>query len=81
MRELLPREAYKYFATLLGLIGKNSLSAYLAWLTPRLYLTYESLSAQGSLYLHCDSTSSHYLKHVLDKIFGPANFQKRNNLA
>ena len=75
MRDLLPSETYKYFVTLFGLIGKNSLSTYLAWLTPRLYLTYESLSDQGSLYLHCDSTSSHYLKHVLDKIFGPANFQ------
>ena len=75
MQDLLPSETYKYFATLFGLIGKNSLTAYLTWLTPRLYLTYESLSDQGSLYLHCDSTSSHYLKHVLDKIFGPANFQ------
>ena len=75
MRDLLPRETCKYFETLFELIGKSSLSAYLAWLTPRLYLTYESLSDQGSLYLHCDSTSSHYLKHVLDRIFGPANFQ------
>lgn len=75
MRDLLPRETYKYFEALFGLIGRSSLAAYLAWLTPRLHLIYESLSDQGSLYLHCDSNSSHYLKHVLDKIFGPANFQ------
>ena len=75
MRDVLPVPLYEHFLSLFKLIEKDSLSAYLAWLTPRIYLTYECLSEQGSLYLHCDSSSSHYLKHVLDKIFGPANFQ------
>ena len=33
----------------------------------------------GSLYLHCDDTASHYLKALLDAIFGPRNF--RNDIA
>ena len=66
MRDLLPRETYEYFETLFGLIGKNSLSAYLAWLTPRLHLTYESLSDQGSLYLHCDF----HFKSLLEACLG-----------
>ena len=75
MRDVLPAQLYEYFLALFSLLEKSSLSTYLAWLTPRLYLTYERLSAEGSLYLHCDSSSSHYLKHVLDRIFGSSNFR------
>ena len=33
------------------------------------------LKATGSLYLHCDATASHYLKLMLDAVFGPENFR------
>jgi hypothetical protein len=33
------------------------------------------LKGTGSLYLHCDTTASHYLKIVLDAVFGPQNFR------
>ena len=75
MKNLLPQHMYEYFKSFFKLIERGNLSAYLAWLTPRLYLTYQLLSDQGSLYLHCDSSSSHYLKLILDKIFGPAHFR------
>lgn len=75
MRTLLPKETYEYFSSFFKLIDKSSMATYLAWLAPRLHLAHQCLSDEGSLYLHCDTSSSHYLKLVLDKIFGPANFQ------
>ncbi len=49
--------------------------AYLAMMTPRLLALHRVLKPTGSLYLHCDPTASHYLKIVLDTIFGPENFK------
>jgi len=44
-------------------------------MTARLIEMHRVLKQTGSLYLHCDPTASHYLKLVLDQIFGPANFR------
>jgi site-specific DNA-methyltransferase (adenine-specific) len=49
--------------------------AYLSMMAPRLVELRRVLSAQGSIYLHCDSTASHYLKILMDAIFKPQNFQ------
>ncbi|MEO8178269.1 MAG: DNA methyltransferase [Deltaproteobacteria bacterium] len=51
------------------------LLAYLTMMTPRLAALHRTLKPTGSLYLHCDPTASHYLKAVLDGIFGVAAFQ------
>ena len=56
-------------------LGRNSLSAYLVMMTVRLVEMHRVLKPTGSLYLHCDPTASHYLKMVLDIIFGPQNFR------
>ncbi len=56
-------------------IGQNDVMAYLVMMTTRLIELQRVLKPTGSLYLHCDPTASHYLKLVLDQIFGPANFQ------
>lgn len=48
--------------------------AYLAMMTPRLVALHRVLKPTGSMYLHCDATASHYLKIILDAIFGSANF-------
>jgi len=53
----------------------KSRAAYLAMMAVRLVELHRVLKLTGSLYLHCDSTASHYLKLVLDTIFGPANFR------
>ncbi len=58
-----------------GWIGRNDVSAYLVMMAPRLQEMHRVLKPTGSLYLHCDSTASHYLKLVLDQIFGAKNFQ------
>lgn len=55
-------------------IGENDMLAYLSMMAPRLVELHRALKSTGSLYLHCDMTASHYLKALLDAIFGPANF-------
>ena len=55
---------------------KNSpMMAYLAMMAPRLVELHRILKPTGSLYLHCDPTASHYLKLLLDAIFGAENFR------
>ena len=55
---------------------KNSpMMAYLAMMAPRLVELHRVLKSTGSLYLHCDSTASHYLRLLLDGIFGKENFR------
>jgi adenine specific DNA methylase Mod len=49
--------------------------AYLAMMAPRLIELHRVLKPTGSLYLHCDPTASHYLKMVLDAIFGASSFR------
>jgi len=56
-------------------IGHNDVLAYLAMMTVRLIELRRVLKKTGSLYLHCDPTASHYLKIVLDAIFGKKNFR------
>ncbi|MEV3927059.1 DNA methyltransferase [Actinomadura coerulea] len=57
------------------LLGDNDVLAYIVMITTRLVELRRVLKPTGSLYLHCDTTASHYLKIVLDAIFGPANFR------
>ena len=49
--------------------------AYLSMMGIRLVEMRRVLRRTGSLYLHCDPTASHYLKLILDMIFGPENFR------
>lgn len=56
------------------LLGENDLLAYLVMMAPRLVQLHRVLNATGSLYLHCDPTASHYLKIMLDAVFGPERF-------
>ena len=51
------------------ILGKGSMLAYLVSMTLRINEIYRVLKPTGSFYLHCDSTTSHYLKIVLDAIF------------
>ncbi|MDX2004883.1 MAG: DNA methyltransferase [Meiothermus sp.] len=55
------------------MLGKNSLAAYLVMMGVRLIELHRVLKPTGSLYLHCDSTASHYLKVMLDILFGVDN--------
>lgn len=57
-------------------IGPNPMMAYLSMMTTRLLELHKKLKTSGSLYLHCDPTASHYLKIILDTIFGKTNFRR-----
>ena len=59
-------------------LGESDMLAYLAMMAPRLVELRRVLKPTGSLYLHCDPTASHYLKMLLDAVFGPGHF--RNEL-
>ena len=56
-------------------IGSNPMMAYLVMMTPRLVELRRVLKPTGSIYLHCDPTASHYLKLLMDTVFGVANFR------
>lgn len=65
----------KFLQDLVGFLGQNSLSAYLVMMAVRLVELHRVLKPTGSLYLHCDPTASHYLKMILDVVFGARNFR------
>jgi len=56
-------------------LGENDMMAYLVMMANRLLELHRVLKPTGSLYLHCDPTASHYLKIVLDGVFGKENFR------
>lgn len=55
-------------------LGENDVMAYLTMMANRLVELHRVLKPTGSLYLHCDPTASHYLKLVLDGVFGKENY-------
>ena len=55
-------------------MGTNGMFAYLAMMTVRLIEMHRVLKPTGSIYLHCDPTASHYLKIILDAVFGADRF-------
>jgi site-specific DNA-methyltransferase (adenine-specific) len=56
-------------------LGDNDMMAYLAMMAVRLLELHRVLKPTGSLYLHCDPTASHYLKILLDAVFGAENYR------
>jgi site-specific DNA-methyltransferase (adenine-specific) len=63
----------KFIATTGGLHSK-AMMAYLTYMSQRIIEMHRVLKDTGSIYLHCDPTASHYLKILLDEIFGKNNF-------
>ncbi len=70
-----PEKVSTAIEALMNLIDRNQMMAYLVMMTARLVELHRVLKSTGSLYLHCDPTASHYLKIVLDAIFGGENFR------
>lgn len=56
-------------------LKENDMMAYLAMMAVRLLELHRVLKPTGTLYLHCDTTASHYLKILLDAVFGPRLFR------
>ena len=61
-------DALRAFKTFLF---NSDMMAYLAMMAPRLVELRRVLKQTGSIYLHCDPTASHYLKILMDAVFGP----------
>ena len=57
------------------ILGPSGMLAYLSYMAERLEYCQRLLKPTGSIYLHCDPTASHYLKLVMDGIFGAASFR------
>jgi DNA modification methylase len=71
----LPSRVADALVAMRTLLGENDALAYLVNMAPRLVELHRVLKSTGSLYLHCDPTMSHYLKVMLDAIFGAENFR------
>ena len=56
-------------------LGQNDMMAYLTMMAQRMAEFYRVLKPTGSIYLHCDPTASHYLKLLMDAVFGTKNFK------
>lgn len=56
-------------------LGLNDMMAYLTHMAVRLVELHRVLKPTGSIYLHCDPTASHYLKVLMDAVFGVTNYQ------
>ena len=56
-------------------IGESSLLSYLLMMIPRLIQTRRILKPSGSVWIHCDTAASHYLKIIMDSLFGLKNFR------
>ena len=56
-------------------LGQNDMMAYLTMMAQRMAELHRVLKPTGSVYLHCDPTASHYLKLMLDAVFGNGNYK------
>jgi len=73
------RESPKKLADLIQafrmFLGQNDMMAYLTMMAQRLSELHRVLKPTGSIYLHCDPTASHYLKLLMDVVFGFKNYR------
>jgi len=67
-------DAAELLRTMRAFLRENDMMAYLSMMAVRLLELHRVLKPTGSLYLHCDPTASHYLKILLDAIFGKRQF-------
>ena len=75
MRRAVAHPAHGALTALAGFLPESGSLAYLSYMAERLAECRRTLKPTGSIYLHCDPTMSHYLKMLMDGIFGPANFR------
>ncbi len=75
MLDTAPANVVEMMRAFLNFIGRNDVMAYLTMMCIRLIELRRVLKTTGSIYLHCDPTASHYLKILMDTIFGKRNFR------
>ncbi len=70
-----PERLSRLIEALRTFLGSSDMMAYLTMMAERLVELHRVLKPTGTLYLHCDPTASHYLKIIMDEIFGAQNFR------
>ncbi|MCL2449139.1 MAG: site-specific DNA-methyltransferase [Polyangiaceae bacterium] len=76
-QEHVPRALREMMRALARVFGEHrDTLAYLSMMAIRLVEMRRVLQKSGSIYVHCDATASHYLKVILDTLFGPENFRR-----
>ena len=63
------------YITAIERIHSKAMMAYIAYMAQRLFEMHRVLKPTGSIYLHCDPTAAHYLKVIMDRVFGKSNFR------
>lgn len=74
-RENAPQHVARTLEAMRKVLNESDMFAYLCMMAPRLVELHKALKSTGSIYLHCDSTASHYLKVLMDAVFGPQSFR------
>ena len=70
-----PDKVGNLLSALRQFLGQNDMMAYLTMMAQRMIELHRALKPTGSIYLHCDPTASHYLKLLLDAVFGAPNYR------
>ena len=70
-----PQQLGKLLMAMREFLGQNDMMAYLTMMAQRLAELHRVLKPTGSIYLHCDPTASHYLKLLMDSVFGKEFFR------
>jgi len=72
---VITRPSFGAYISAIGDMHSKAMMAYVAFMTQRLMQMHRVLKSTGSIYLHVDPTASHYLKVVMDRIFGKDNYR------
>lgn len=75
LKNAVANPASKVIAGFEGFIPQSKMLSYTSYMAERLFVMHRILKDTGSIYLHCDPYASHYLKLVMDAIFGEKNFR------
>lgn len=75
LADFLPSSTAAFVQSLAATLGRSALAAYVVEMAPRLGAVHRVLRPNGSFYTHCDPAASHYLKILLDHLFGQDNFR------
>lgn len=70
-----PDKVGQLLVSMRSFLGQNDMMAYLTMMSQRMVELHRVLKLTGSIFLHCDPTASHYLKILMDAVFGPVNFK------
>ena len=65
-----PKKLADLLQAMRSFLGQNDMMAYLTMMSPRMVELHRVLKPTGSIYVHCDPTASHYLKLLMDAVFG-----------